>query len=173
MYKIFRPLNIAVISFIFSSFFSYAQTTNDNSFDFWVGDWELSWTAPDGSTRHGLNKISKILDDKVIREDFMDLKSGFKGISLSIYNKKTKIWHQTWVDNNGGHFDFIGGIINGNPTFKTKSIKLDDKKNIKRMVFKNVSKNSLDWIWEGTNNGGKTWQLIWKIKYNRKISKSP
>ncbi|MEP7102255.1 MAG: hypothetical protein ABI781_17230, partial [Burkholderiales bacterium] len=39
-------------------------------FDFWLGDWQLSWLNADGSKGTGRNRITKILDGAVIQEDF-------------------------------------------------------------------------------------------------------
>jgi hypothetical protein len=38
-----------------------------------------------------------------------------------------------------------------------------------RMVFKNITANELDWSWERSLDGGKTWQVMWPIHYKRKI----
>ncbi|HBX66640.1 MAG TPA: hypothetical protein DEG32_10965, partial [Balneolaceae bacterium] len=39
-------------------------------FDFWVGEWELSWTDNQGNPGAGTNTIEKVLDDVVIQENF-------------------------------------------------------------------------------------------------------
>jgi hypothetical protein len=37
-----------------------------------------------------------------------------------------------------------------------------------RMVFYIIQKDSFDWNWESSTDGGKNWKLNWKIKYTRK-----
>ena len=149
----------------------YAQEQfNDNSYDFWVGKWNLSWEDAKGNKGSGTNYIHKILDGKVIEENFEakeGLYAGMKGKSLSVYNPQTKKWHQAWADSQGSYFDFYGAEMDGHMVFRTKEIKKDDKVIIQRMVFKDVTEDSLTWDWEITTDGGKTWNLSWRIKYSR------
>jgi hypothetical protein len=39
---------------------------------------------------------------------------------------------------------------------------------LSRMVFLNITRDSLDWRWEKSEDGGKSWQLMWPIHYERK-----
>ncbi len=149
-------------------FIVFTQEMNKNTFDFWVGEWEVSWDKPDGTKGKGINRIVKILDTKVIQENFVDPDTGFKGTSLSVYNPTKKEWHQAWADNQGGYFNFIGDMSQDGPVFKTKMIRQGDKKIIQKMTFKNISKDSFMWDWEGSNDGGKNWELLWRINYVRK-----
>ncbi|MDJ0646627.1 MAG: hypothetical protein QNJ57_11650 [Flavobacteriaceae bacterium] len=145
------------------------DSLNASSYDFWLGEWNLSWDLPDGKKGKGVNKIVKILDDKVIQENFEDLQSGFKGMSLSVYNPNRKIWKQSWADNSGGYYSFDGAIeIDGKKVFKTKTVERNDKKIIQRMVFEDIQKDSFTWDWQGTADGGKTWKSLWRIYYRRK-----
>jgi hypothetical protein len=43
----------------------------NEQFDFWIGEWELTW-AENG---RGRNVITKILDGKVVQEQFTSLPS--------------------------------------------------------------------------------------------------
>jgi hypothetical protein len=36
------------------------------------------------------------------------------------------------------------------------------------MVWKNITANELDWSWEASHDGGKTWQVQWPIHYKSK-----
>lgn len=145
-----------------------AQELSENSFDFWLGNWEATWENSDGTFTTGTNIISKILDGKVIKEEFEDPSTNFNGLSISIYNTRTNEWNQTWVDNLGSHYLFIGALENGNPVFKTKIVEKDGEKIGRKMIFKNISKNSFSWEWLGTNNNGDHWDVLWKISYKRK-----
>ena len=62
------------ILLLFSTAFSQQSAKQDSSlFDFWVGEWNLTWKDPDGSTATGTNIITKILDGTVIQENFTGL----------------------------------------------------------------------------------------------------
>jgi len=150
------------------SFHVMAQQLDDKTYDFWIGNWEVSWTAANGKTVQGENNIVRILGDKVIQENFKDPSSNYTGMSLSMYNPKTKTWHQTWMDSGGGHFNFTGGFVEGNPSFQTLQLQKGDQIIQQRMVFKHIKEDSFLWIWEGTKNGGKLWTELWRINYRRK-----
>ncbi len=133
-------------------------------FDFWLGDWDLSW-SDDG---HGTNRVTSILGGCVIQEEFDGTPSiPLKGLSLSTYNAATGKWQQTWVDNSGGYLDFIGEFADGKMMLSRETI--SQEKPIKqRMVFYNITKDGLDWNWERSDDKGKTWQVLWCIHYKRK-----
>ena len=142
----------------------YAQDQSQ-AFDFWVGTWEVKWQG--GS---GINTITKTVDDKVLQENFEitdGQNTGFKGTSISVYNPKSGLWHQAWADNNGGYYNFIGEIGEGKRIFKTLPIEKDGKTYIQRMAFKNIKEDGFNWYWEGSQDGGNTWNLLWEIAYSR------
>ncbi len=142
----------------------YSQELNENTFDFWLGNWDVSWTNANGQEVIGENTIIRILGDKVIQENFKDPTTNYTGMSVSIFNPKTNVWKQTWVDSGGGHYNFTGDIIDGNPVFKTEM----SQNSQQQMVFKNITENGFDWIWESTKDGGKSWKTLWQIKYKKR-----
>lgn len=143
------------------------QTTVDSStYDFWVGEWSATWDNGNGTIGKGTNKIVKILDEKVIQENFAD-EAGFKGTSISVFNPTQKKWHQAWADNQGGYFDLEGEVIGDKKIFKTKIREVNDKKYTQRMIFYDIKPKSFTWDWEKSEDGGKTWTLQWRIQYTR------
>ena len=51
----------------------FAQTQEikpETQFDFWLGEWELSWKDKEGNNQSGKNKVERILGGKVIQENF-------------------------------------------------------------------------------------------------------
>ncbi len=160
-------IKIVIFLFIVIAANSNAQEIDESIFDFWLGDWDVSWKNPDGTISKGKNNIIKILDNKVIQENFESAESNFKGMSISIFDTKTNKWKQTWVDNTGAHLNFINSIENGNPVFKTIVKEKDGKQIIQKMVFKNITKEGFVWEWMGTKDGGKHWKVLWRIDYKR------
>lgn len=75
----------------------------EKQFDFWLGEWNCTWGKDGEATNH----IERILDDKVIQENFDGGK--LRGISHSVWDAERELWCQTWVDNNGSYLDFTGG----------------------------------------------------------------
>lgn len=160
-----------IVSFVFLLFIShlgFSQEMNSNSFDFWIGDWDLTWTNKQGETKKGSNKILKILDGNVIQENFEDLQTGFKGMSLSVFNPKSKKWNQAWADNRGGYYDFRGTVEGDSRIFMTEVQEIQGHQVIRRMVFKDITEDSLTWDWELSTDNGATWNLRWRINYKRK-----
>lgn len=144
----------------------------EHLFDFWVGEWELTWETSEGDQGRGVNQIVKILDGKVIQENFESLspkgQPALKGMSLSVYQPQTQTWHQAWADNQGGYYDFTGRIEGDKRIFATQVKATSGKIVILRMVFKDIEEDAFTWDWESSEDEGKTWQLRWRIFYQRK-----
>jgi hypothetical protein len=139
-------------------------------FDFWLGTWELTWENMDGTTARGTNQIERILDGNVIKESFSALSGdneGFAGESYSVYNIRTGEWKQTWVDNNGGYLDFTGEFEGNKRIFKREGTTPAGREFSQRMVFYNITGEAFTWDWEVSEDNGHTWQLRWRIEYER------
>jgi len=135
-------------------------------FDFWVGDWSLKWTNAEGKELAGNNRIQSILNGCVIEENFEDPVGKFQGKSVSVFNKGTQQWQQTWVDNNGSYLDFVGEFKDGKMVLARKATR-EGKEFLQRMVWYNIAADTLDWNWERSDDNGNTWKLLWKIHYKR------
>jgi hypothetical protein len=134
-----------------------------SQFDFWVGEWDLTWN----DTITGTNVITKELDGCVIHENFSAPSNSFKGKSYSVYNPKQGVWKQTWVDNQGSYLDFTGGLEGDKMILKRSFVGPMENTVIQRMVYFNISQDSLDWSWESSQDDGKTWKQNWLIHYKR------
>lgn len=141
----------------------------NNDFDFWLGNWDLEWTTKEGEKAYGQNIITRILGGSVIQESFTTKdEKPFKGISLSVFNRKKEIWQQTWVDNKSGYLDFTGGRQNDKMILEREFVNGGDVKVIQRMVFFDIEKNSIMWNWERSLDEGESWEVLWQIKYSRR-----
>ncbi len=148
-------------------------TEASNQFDFWLGEWDLTWPAEQmggtaGEKGKGTNTITKPLGECVIQEAFHSPADQYNGHSVSVYAPHQKIWKQTWVDNQGGYLLFTGEFKDGRMELRTKPAERKGKTNISRMVFRNIKKKSLNWDWQRSTDGGKTWSDLWNIHYERK-----
>jgi hypothetical protein len=134
--------------------------------DFWIGEWDLSYTS-NGQPAKSRNKISKILDGCVILEEFTGGSGAqLDGKSFSMYDVATKQWKQTWVDNTGSYLDFVGSMDAGDMVF-SREAEVRGKKMTQRMVFRDVKPESLKWLWQKSEDAGKTWTTLWEIDYKR------
>ena len=141
-------------------------------FDFWIGDWSVTWKGADGSPGSGRNRIARVLDGTVIEETFEETPDGksppLKGHSLSVLQKATGKWRQAWADNRGGFFALTAQVDGDKRMFVTDSVRKDGKDTAQRMVFHEIRKDSFTWDWESTSDGGATWRLQWRIEYKRR-----
>lgn len=138
-----------------------AEEQSNHEFDFWIGDWELTW----GENNRGTNLIERIMDDAVIQENFES--DGFKGISVSVFSKEDSRWHQTWVDNTGSYLDFVGEFADGKMILGRNGI-VGGKPVKQRMIWYEIEATRFQWNWERCDDEGQTWRVLWQIQYQRK-----
>lgn len=134
---------------------------SEREFDFWLGEWDATW-AEDGK---GSNRIELILDGKVVQENFTA--TDLVGMSVSTFDVERGLWCQTWVDNSGSYLDFTGRFEDGKMILVRDAI-VKGERCKQRMVWYNIEPQQFDWNWERSDDGGKTWQVKWQIKYTRK-----
>ena len=139
-------------------------------FDFWLGDWSVTWAKPDGSVGKARNHVSRILDGNVIEERFeedaADPAPRLEGRSLSVRDT-AGLWHQAWADNQGGFFALTGSVDGDRRLFSTALTVVGTEVRVKRMVFHHITADAFTWDWEGSSDGGKTWKLLWRLDYRR------
>ncbi|MEO8766374.1 MAG: hypothetical protein ABI416_18885, partial [Ginsengibacter sp.] len=90
-----KSVAIFVMLVISGNFFSQNTTAQKPcsapeaaQFDFWVGEWELTWN----DTSHGTNRVLKIMDGCTVNENFHDPSINYSGSSWSVYNIRNKMW---------------------------------------------------------------------------------
>lgn len=173
-YSILTLLLSIIFSFVFSPECSAQPNLNnippEQYFDFWIGEWDLTWEDPDGTTGTGFNRIERILNDAVIKENFeayTGAAAGFVGKSYSVYVSASGKWKQTWVDNSGGYLDFTGEFDGNRRMFVRNGINQQGNSVMQRMIFYDIEPDSFTWDWQISEDNGETWQLRWKINYQR------
>jgi hypothetical protein len=143
------------------------DTPESRQLDFWLGDWELTYTGPGGKPATSRNRITKTLDGCVVLEEFTGAPgTKLDGRSYSTYDRATKRWKQTWVDNTASYLDFDGTTVDGNMAFARSAMRAG-KLTHQRMVFRDVKADSLTWLWQSSPDG-QAWTTQWEIAYRRK-----
>lgn len=137
-----------------------------SQFDFWVGNWDLTWS----DSLHGTNHIEKLYGNCTIHENFADPHSNFLGQSWSVFNPASKLWQQTWVDNQGGYIVLTGNKEGNKLILKTQERVTQKGKQQMRMVYENITPASFDWRWEQSTDSGATWKTNWLIHYKRALN---
>lgn len=158
-----------IITLLLSCFLN--ANAQENAFDFWIGNWDLTWTDAEGNIKKGINTIERTMSDKVIQENFSTLdekpENRYIGKSWSVYNPNSKIWNQTWVDNGGGYLDFEGEIEESKKIFKRSFLAKNGNRVYQRMVFFDINEDSFSWKWESSTDQ-ENWKVNWEINYSRK-----
>jgi len=132
----------------------------ENQFDFWLGEWDVTWSEDGRAT----NQIERILDGKIIQENFTA--PDLHGISVSVYDPERKLWCQTWVDNNGIYLDFTGRFEDGKMILVRDAIVRGEACK-QRMVWYEIQPDQFEWNWERSDDDGATWRTLWQIHYQR------
>jgi len=132
----------------------------ENQFDFWLGEWDVTWSEDGRAT----NQIERILDGKIIQENFTA--PDLHGISVSVYDSERKLWCQTWVDNNGIYLDFTGRFEDGKMILVRDAIVRGEACK-QRMVWYEIQPDQFEWNWERSDDDGATWHTLWQIHYQR------
>lgn len=149
------------------------QSPEFGQFDFWLGEWDLTWPASqlggeDGETGTGTNVITRLFNDCGVEESFSTTDGTFQGRSFSVYSPQQGVWKQTWVDNQGGYLVFEGTYDGKRMELRTRPIERDGKIALNRMVFSDITADSLSWDWQGSRDGGDSWDDLWNISYRRR-----
>jgi hypothetical protein len=141
-----------------------AMTFDGTELEFWLGNWDARW----GEAGQGTNHLTRILNDKVIREDFSGggPNGHLVGLSLSVFDAQLRVWHQTWVDDSGGYIELVGEQADGWFSFGRDAPEVGPAAR-QRMVFRDIQPGSFRWTWELSEDGGATWSIRWDIAYTR------
>mgnify|MGYP001440855588 CR=1 FL=1 len=115
-----------------------AEETANHEFDFWLGEWELTW----GDNDRGTNHIERVMDGAAIQENFEC--GGFEGMSVSVFSKEDSRWHQTWVDSSGSYLDFVGEVTDGKMILARNGI-VEGKSVKQRMIWYDIAETKFQW----------------------------
>ena len=125
------------------------------SFDFWVGNWDaFDVDNPNKKVAH--NRVDRILDGCVLLEDYQST-DGEHGQSFTIYDASRKVWHQTWVTNQGVLLVIEGGMHGSEMVLSGTDRTTDGKTRYVRGTWKPVSGGVRE-VAVTSIDGGKTWK---------------
>ena len=134
-------------------------------FDFWVGDWVVYAKGK----MAGFNKITKIEDGCIIRENWKSVEIGYTGTSYNFYNKAEKKWNQVWIDNQGVVLELSGEFTNGKMVLES-DIHLDENGNkiVNRITWSKNEDGTVRQHWEQSSDGGIAFSTSFDGLYRRR-----
>ncbi len=166
-----KTLSTVLLLFVLttSSFAQNGQQLSGHEMDFWVGEWDLTWTV-NGDEGGGTNSVTKTLGGAVIHEHFSGIygpNGGYLGESFTTFNPRSQTYYQTWVDMNGGYLDFTFNSEDDKYIF-IREVDFGQGPVRTRMVFYNIKPHSFTWDWQRYNFETEEWATNWQIIYQRK-----
>jgi len=140
--------------------------TDDNfrSFDFWVGEWEVTPWA--GGAIAGHNNIQVIENGCAVMENWTNSQGG-TGRSINYYNPITEKWRQIWVST-GYSIDIEGGIKDGAMALEGEIHYYGNKTNLPmRAKWTPQEDGTVRQFFEQWNPQTETWDVWFDGKYTR------
>jgi hypothetical protein len=139
------------------------NTPEFRQFDFWVGDWDVEAASAPGTVSR--NQITRAYDGCTLREEYTT-PYGYAGTSLNFYDAPRKVWHQTWIDNQGGGLTLEGGLRGRSMVLQSTT----DPVNVQRITWTPLDDGGVRQHWESTADGGKTWTTAFDGTYTRRAT---
>ena len=140
-------------------------------FDFWIGEWEAYGV---NGKKGGDSKISLILDSCIILEEWTSagVQQGLRyaGKSFNTWNRASRQWQQTRVDNTGNTTAFTKGKFeNKRIVFSTDPFPFSkDTLAIRRLTFFDLGIDKVRQLGEISKDKGATWAVEYDLEYRRK-----
>jgi hypothetical protein len=132
------------------------------SFDFWVGEWRVTWKTPQGQPAEGRSSIQRVVNGCAIEEHWQG-KDGSEGKSLTFFNAATERWQQTWVDVTGQPLMLEGNFEAESLVLKTKVEHGDGFVTYHRITWTPLP-GGVRQLWEQSANG-KAWDTVFDGRY--------
>jgi hypothetical protein len=138
------------------------HTPEYSQFDFWLGRWDVFRSDTNQLVAHSL--IEKLYNGCAVRENWMPLQGGGGG-SLNSYRPDTKQWLQLWTDSANNWNDYAGRVEDGKMVLTGTRHAANGADAPVRMVYEKLPDGSVTQTGYGSQDGGKSWQLSYKLVY--------
>jgi hypothetical protein len=144
---------------------SCATNAATRTFDFWLGDWVVSYQ---GAAGNSASTVALSLDQCLFVETWGDGK-GHNGESAFAYSPDDRTWHGLFADNRGRAHVFVEGkVTDGEAEFLGPSRGEKGESILTRMKVSRVSADKLKQTWEKSADSGKTWTVEFALDYTRR-----
>ncbi len=141
------------------------------TFDFWIGDWEVTTVAASPNGPKAESSIEKALEGCAIVERWFaggrNAGPGTRGISINTYNPATSKWNQHWVTDTGVITEYEGEFRDGSMRYEVKYTTAQSS-GLGRMTFTPQPNGNVRQYLEQSTDSGKTWTITFDGTYSRK-----
>ena len=141
------------------------EAPEHRQFDFWLGEWNVSSNGQPAGT----NSIRATMGGCVLEENWQGAGSGgISGTSFNIYDRDRGVWHQTWVDANGTLLQLDGGLLNGAMVLQgERPAPAGSGTVLHRISWTPGEDGTVKQLWEASQDGGESWNVIFDGLYTR------
>jgi hypothetical protein len=134
-------------------------------FDFWVGNWSV--TSRRTGKLAGSNNVTREYSGCVVMEHWSGVR-GSHGSSFNTYDAGRRVWHQTWVDDQGLLLLLDGGFRSGSMVLQGTNVGTDGKATLNRITWTPLRDGTVRQHWVISTDGGKTWSDAFDGIYAKK-----
>ena len=139
------------------------ESPEHRQFDFWLGAWNVH--TPDGKLA-GVNRIEREYGGCVLHERYTTERA-YAGESLNTYDAGRKLWHQTWVDNQGTLLLLEGGLQGPAMVLQGQTVSADGKVTRHRITWTPNPGGSVRQHWESAP-AALGWTTLFDGSYTRR-----
>ena len=132
-------------------------------FNFWLGEWTSY--SKDGE-KQGENRIVSVMNGCGLQENWTGRDGRYQGTSYNFYDRATGQWHQTWMDNQGGHL-FLTGRFNGNSMQLSGTQQTPDGPLVNRITWTPLEDGRVRQHWQMSKDAGESWSTAFDGFYQR------
>ena len=144
------------------------QAPEFRQFDFWIGNWTVE--NPSGQ-KVGDNLITREQDGCILIEHWKSGRGFETGTSFNYYDIRDKKFHQIYFDNSGnaGAYPPMAGSLMDN---KMVMVSDENASPVFRWTWYVLSPGKVRQMAEQSNDGQKTWQIVWDSVYINKAQQA-
>jgi len=157
-----------------------SPNSSNHDFDFYQGKWKLR----NKKLKTRLNNCSEWTEFESTQEMYLVLNGignvdnflttidgvPFEGMTVRLFNPKTKLWSLYWADSNEGKFDppVVGSFENSVAHFFTKDT-FNNKKIVVVFRWDARDKDNPVWSQAFSDDNGKSWEWNWYMYFSKII----
>jgi hypothetical protein len=167
-----KPMKIKFLALLLIlANFTFAQTDSIcnccsesyNQFDFLAGDWNVYDSS---EVWMGSNHIVKMQDNCILQENWSS--NTLSGTSYNYFDASDSLWHQLWLDNQGGNLKLSGQFVGGKMIMRSANIPGENGLFYNEITWSVINKNTILQEWNVKNEQDQVLTQLFMGFYKRR-----
>jgi hypothetical protein len=132
--------------------------------------YKMDPSAADWTTSNGLATVKYVLDGAAQQMDWQGEMMGqkFNGLGFTTYDRETKMWQNSWMDNMAGRMTMSSGeMSDGKMVFSGSDMMQGMKMHFRQTTY-NITDKGFDWKYEMSMDGGETYITSMTATYKKR-----